>query len=71
MNEVQIAIMRNVQDAGGTCDWDTAIAGLSHGDSQRAMVHIRDLEKQNLLKRVVMLNPDTHTVQFTLTTVVD
>lgn len=70
MNEVQEKIMANIDAAGGSCDWDTAIAGLSYPERQGALVQVRAMKRQGLINRVVAVNPETGLPELTISKVV-
>jgi len=66
MNETQQKIMTNVENAGGSCDWDTAIDGLSYPEQQGALTQVRAMQKAGLVNRVVAVNTDTKQTELTI-----
>lgn len=65
MNEVQEKIVNAIRAAGGSCDWDTAIADLAYPERQSALPAVRALQQQGVLKREVKFIPNVGT-EFTL-----
>jgi len=70
MNETQAKIMANIEAAGGTANWDTAINGLSYPERQGALSQVRAMQKAGLVNRVVAVNPDSGQPELTISKVV-
>lgn len=65
MTEIQQKIIDAVSNAGGECDWDTAIAGLDYPERRRALDEVRVLKQAGLIERIVAFTPNVG-VSFTL-----
>lgn len=70
MNELQEKIVKAVDEAGGSIGWAELMQPLTHREQQDATKHIRVLEQQNLIARVVQRNPETGKMTLTLSRVV-
>jgi len=62
----QEKIVKAVKDADGEATWGEVVETLTYPERQRALHEIRPLEKQEILHRLVVRNPESGEMSFTI-----